>query len=53
MAKTTEELSVENLESIKKLLILSLTSQGIPGKKIAQVLGVDAAIVSRILSGKK
>ncbi len=41
------------LEDIKKLIILSLDERGVKGKRIAAVLGVDAAVVSRILSTKK
>lgn len=41
------------LEDIKRLMILSLTERGVQGKRIAGVLNVDAAIVSRILSPKK
>jgi predicted transcriptional regulator len=41
------------LEQIKNLIVLALTEQGVKGKRIAEVLGVDPAIVSRILSPKK
>jgi predicted transcriptional regulator len=47
--KKTDQL----LEDIKKLLIIALTEQGIQGKRIADVLGVDPAIISRVLSPKK
>lgn len=41
------------LEDIKKLLILALDSQKITGKRISEVLDVDPAIISRLLSSKK
>lgn len=41
------------LEDIKKLLVLHLIERGVPGKRIAEVLNVDAATVSRIVSPKK
>jgi DNA-binding MarR family transcriptional regulator len=41
---------VELLEDLKKLLILELISKDIPGKDIAAVLGVDPAVVSRIVA---
>jgi predicted transcriptional regulator len=41
---------MEPLEAIKRLLILDLISRDVPGKDIAAVLGVDAAVVSRIVS---
>ncbi len=44
---------IKLLEDIKRLIILGLTKQNIPGKRIADVLNIDPAIVSRILSGKK
>ncbi len=53
MPKTAEQQQVEVLEQIKRLLILGLNHQGVQGKRIAEVMGVDAAIVSRILSSKK
>lgn len=52
MAKSTEELKLEALEAIKRLLMLSLSHQGIEGKRIASVLDVDPATVSRVLSPK-
>jgi hypothetical protein len=53
MAKPDDQKSLDLLEQIKRLLILGLSNQGVEGKRIANVLGVDAAIVSRILSNKK
>ena len=41
------------LEDVKRLMILSLTERGVRGKRIAEVLNVDGAVVSRILSAKK
>ncbi len=41
------------LEDIKRLMILSLIDRGVKGKRIADVLNVDAAIVSRVVSPKK
>ncbi len=38
------------LEDIKKLFILALVRDGVQGKDIAKVLGVDPAIISRLLS---
>ncbi len=40
------------LEDIKKLLILALAERNVKGKRIADVLGVDPAIVSRVLAPK-
>jgi predicted transcriptional regulator len=48
-----EEKIAALLEDIKRLMILSLTERGVQGKRIAGVLNVDAAVVSRILSPKK
>ncbi len=41
------------LDDIKKLLVLALTHQGIQSKDIASVLGVDPAIVSRMVPARK
>jgi predicted transcriptional regulator len=49
MAQTSEQKQLGVLEQIKRLIILSLSQQGVEGKRIAQVLGVDGATVSRIL----
>lgn len=43
----------ELLEDIKKLLILALIRDGVQGKDIAKVLGVDPAVVSRIVSSRR
>jgi hypothetical protein len=39
----------DNLEQIKRLLILALVHQGVQGKDIANVLEVDPAIISRMV----
>jgi hypothetical protein len=41
------------LEDIKKLLILDLVAKGVQSKHIAQVLGVDNAVVTRIVPARK
>ncbi len=53
MAKNNEQKQADVLDQIKRLLILGLSTQGVEGKRIADVLGVDPAIVSRVLSPKK
>lgn len=53
MAKNNEQKQAEVLEQIRRLLILGLNNQGVEGKRIADVLGVDPAIISRVLSPKK
>lgn len=53
MRKTVQQPEIEILEQIKRLLVLILSEQGVQGKRIAAVLGVDPAIISRILSSKK
>lgn len=53
MAKTNEEIQTELLEQIRRLLILNLSEQGVKGKRIAEVVGVDPASISRILSPNK
>ncbi len=44
---------IELLEAIKKLLILNLVTKGVPGKSIAAVLGVDPAVISRVIAVRK
>lgn len=51
MGKKKSE-KLEPLEEIKRLLVLGLINQGVKGKDIAAVLGVDPAIVSRMVSRK-
>lgn len=41
------------LEDIKKLLVLALIRQGVQSKDIASVLGVDSAIVSRMVPTRR
>jgi predicted transcriptional regulator len=53
MAKIGEQQLLEVLEQIKRLLILTLDEQDVEGKRIAEVMAVDPAVVSRILSPKK
>jgi predicted transcriptional regulator len=50
MAQTNEQKYLAILEQIKRLIIPSLSQQGVEGKRIAQVMGVDAAAISRVLS---
>jgi len=52
-ANTMDNQIVKLLEDIKRLLILALTKQNIPGKRIADVLNIDPAIVSRILAPRE
>ncbi|MGH7146535.1 MAG: hypothetical protein ACREIJ_01350 [Nitrospiraceae bacterium] len=51
MSKSLEQ-QVDLLEQIKRLLILGLDHQNVKGKRIAEVMGVDPASVSRILASK-
>lgn len=51
MAKKKSE-KLEPLEEIKLLMILGLINQGVKGKDIATVLGVDPAVISRLLNRK-
>jgi hypothetical protein len=44
---------IDLLEDINRLLILDLSVRDVPGKRVAEVLGVDPAVISRILSSKK
>lgn len=53
MNDSLQRKQIELLEQIKRLLILGLTQQDIQGKRIAEVIGVDPAIVSRIISPKQ
>lgn len=50
MPKTSGEQQIELLDQIRRLLMLSLSQQGVQGKQIASVMGVDQALVSRILA---
>lgn len=51
MAKNKEQRDA--LEQIKRLLILALIHQGVQGKDIASVLGVDPAIISRMVPARQ
>jgi predicted transcriptional regulator len=53
MATSNEQQQLELLEQIKRLLMLSLSQQGVEGRRIADVLGIGEATVSRALSPKK
>ncbi|MCA9352492.1 hypothetical protein KC866_03870 [Patescibacteria group bacterium] len=50
--KNQEQKNDNLLEQIKRLLILSLIHQGVTGKDIAYVLGVDPAVISRMTPPK-
>ena len=50
--KKTEQKN-DNLEQIKRLLILALVHQGLQGKDIASVLGVDPAVISRLVPSRQ
>ena len=41
------------LEDLKRLLILDLVTKGVRSKHIAQVLGVDCAVITRIVPARK
>jgi DNA-binding MarR family transcriptional regulator len=41
------------LTDIKKLLILALIRQGVQSKEIAAALGVDPAIITRLIPSRK
>jgi predicted transcriptional regulator len=43
----------DTLEQIKRLMVLALVHQGVQGKDIATVLGVDPAIISRMISARQ
>ena len=44
---------IQELEAIKRLLILDLITRGVQGKSIAAVLGVDPAVISRIVPARQ
>jgi len=48
-----EQKIVALLEDLKKLIVLGLVDKGIQGNRIAEVLGVGSATVSRMVSPKK
>lgn len=45
--------AADELNSIKRLLILQLVTSGVQAKDIASVLGVDKSAVSRLVSARK
>lgn len=45
--------AIKSLEDIKKLLILTLIKQEVQSKEIAEILGVDPAVISRMISRRK
>lgn len=45
-----DQKTIQLLEDIKKLLILDLIRQGVQSKDIANVLGIDPAIISRTVA---
>jgi predicted transcriptional regulator len=47
--KSSEDIFVD----IKKLLILALIKQGVQSKEIASVLGVDPAMITRIVPSRQ
>ena len=49
--KKSEKL--EPIEEIKRLFVLGLLQQGVKGKDIANVLEIDPAVISRMVSIKK
>lgn len=44
-----EKQKMDTLEQIKRLLILALIHQGVQGKDVAAVLGIDPAVISRMV----
>ena len=48
-----DQKTTQLLEDIKKLLILDLIRQGVQGKDIAAILGVDPAIISRMVPARQ
>ena len=49
--KSTKE-KIDNLEQIKRLLILGLIRSGVQGKDVASILGIDPATVSRMVPAR-
>lgn len=41
------------LGDIKKLFILALIKQGVQSKEIASILGVDPAVITRLVPSRK
>jgi DNA-binding MarR family transcriptional regulator len=51
--KRTQDIKSDSIEQIKRLMILGLIHQGVQGKDIASALGVDPAVVSRIVQARE
>lgn len=51
--KNPPEQKMDALEQIKRLLVLALVQQGVQGKDIASVLGVDPATISRMVPSRQ
>lgn len=49
MANKAAKEKIDNLEQIKRLLILGLIRSGVQGKDIANILGIDPATISRMI----
>jgi predicted transcriptional regulator len=49
---TADKQIVALLEDIKRLIVLDLIDRGVQGKRVAKVLNIDPAAVSRIVSPK-
>lgn len=49
MTKKTSRGKIDNMEQIKRLLVLGLIRSGVQGKEIAITLGVDPATISRMV----
>lgn len=43
----------DELDSIKRLLVLQLLTSGIQAKDVASALGVDQSVVSRLVPSRK
>lgn len=52
MAKKTSDPILDELISIKKLLVLKLINEGFTQSQIATVLGVDQSLVSRMVPSR-
>lgn len=51
--KVERKEKMEPLEEIKRLLILGLIQNGVQGKDIAAVLGVDPATITRMVPARQ
>ncbi len=51
--KKSSEQKMDQLEQIKRLIILGLIKDGIQGKDIAKVLNVDPATITRIVPSRQ